>query len=250
MKKILATALVLALAAAALLLGWRLNSAGFLPDWGGIGLLKNDQIGKSTKVGDVVKFAGHDWRVLDVKDGKALLLSDAVLEIRIYHKADDAFIASHPNSQSLTWEESDMRAYLNGQFYDSAFSADEKELIAQTSVANDPNPKSGNGGTGTTQDKVFLLSLEEVIKYFGGYNAMLYALPGNEYYIDDGYNEARIAYAESGRAYAWWLRSPGRDWNLSTLVGSRGELWVEGTTCQSEGSVGIRPALWVDLESQ
>ena len=36
-------------------------------------------------IGDIIQFGGHDWRVLDVRDGKALLLSDKIIEKRPYH---------------------------------------------------------------------------------------------------------------------------------------------------------------------
>ena len=36
-------------------------------------------------VGDVIQFGGIDWLVLDIQDGKALLLSEKILEERPYH---------------------------------------------------------------------------------------------------------------------------------------------------------------------
>ena len=59
------------------------------------------------------------WRVLSVKDGKAFLLSDLILDEEKYHSADTA-----------TWQVSDIRSWLNGygktdysdnNFYETAF---------------------------------------------------------------------------------------------------------------------------------
>ena len=42
------------------------------------------------KTGDIYKFAGIDWRVLDVQGDQALLLSDLILEQRNYHNTNTA----------------------------------------------------------------------------------------------------------------------------------------------------------------
>jgi hypothetical protein len=66
---------------------------------------------------DMIQFGGYDWRVLEVKDGKALILSDKILDRRSYHKS------------SGTWETSEIRQYLNGQFYDETFTEGEKNSL-------------------------------------------------------------------------------------------------------------------------
>jgi hypothetical protein len=67
-------------------------------------------------VGDVIEFGGYEWRVLDVQDGKALLLSEHVLEYRPFHD----------ERVWITWEDCDLRTYLNSKFYDS-FGADDHQ---------------------------------------------------------------------------------------------------------------------------
>ena len=63
---------------------------------------------------DVIEFGGHNWIVLDVQDGKALLLSEDVLEERAYQ----------PQGGDVTWESSDIRKYLNTEFFNSFTQAD------------------------------------------------------------------------------------------------------------------------------
>jgi hypothetical protein len=60
-------------------------------------------------VGSVIPFAGYDWRVLEVKGGKALLISEKVLEAREYNN----------ELKNITWAECTLRAYLNGDFFNS-----------------------------------------------------------------------------------------------------------------------------------
>lgn len=60
-----------------------------------------------------------EWQVLEMKDGKLLLLSRCVL-------------ASRPFSESgedCTWESSDLRVWLNGEFLTEAFTPGQAELF-------------------------------------------------------------------------------------------------------------------------
>jgi serine/threonine protein kinase len=121
----------------------------------------------SYHVGDIVNFGRYysQWRVLDVQDGKALLLSEYVIEDRAYH---GEWSADTPDREyETTWAECDLRAYLNGEFLDRYFSEDERSQIAETYIVNDDNPWTWqwelyitrSGGDNTT-DRVFLLSVE------------------------------------------------------------------------------------------
>jgi hypothetical protein len=92
---------------------------------------------EKAKVGDIISFGKYNWRVLDVADGKALVITEGIIEERRF------------DENSNDWASSEIRGYLNNEFYNS-FSADEKKRIA----SND--------------DKIFLLSKEEAEKYFSG----------------------------------------------------------------------------------
>ena len=105
--------------------------------------------------GGKIRFGGYDWYVLDKQKGKILILTEKVIEKRAYHSKECA----------ITWETCDMRKYLNGDFYQS-FSESDRLRIAETKVVTKDNPWYGTSGNPTT-DKVFLLSIDEVIKYFG-----------------------------------------------------------------------------------
>ena len=56
-----------------------------------------------------IRFSKHDWLVLDKQDSKMLIVTEKVIEKRPYHNEEAA----------ITWETSNMRKYLNGEFYDS-----------------------------------------------------------------------------------------------------------------------------------
>ena len=122
-------------------------------------------------IGSAYKFAGIDWRVLDIQGNKALLISKEVLEKRPYN---DEY-------KDITWEKCTLRGYLNGEFYNKLGAA--KSAIAETRNANPNNPWYGTTGGNATIDKVFLLSLEEVCSYFGNSAASLKekGIEGNDY---------------------------------------------------------------------
>ena len=93
-----------------------------------------------------------------MQDGNALVVSEKLVGFRSY--------SSGYNSDE-TWETCILRGYLNGEFYDETFSYAEKELIAETTVITNSNPYCGTDGGNDTNDKIFLLSIEEVVRYFG-----------------------------------------------------------------------------------
>ncbi|MDR0469488.1 MAG: DUF6273 domain-containing protein [Peptococcaceae bacterium] len=196
----------------------------------------NTDLYSSATVGDIVQFGGYDWIVLDVQNGKALIISDKILAKRAYY----------PGDESITWEESSVRGYLNGSFYDGTFTTEEKARISETSVINDNNPWFGTNGGIVTVDKLFLLSIEEVVQYFGDSGELEEANTGRVFVLTDQYNSARIAYDETGTASLWWLRSPGDFTYKAALVTYDGILSVMGGFAEVD-SGGVRPALWMDL---
>lgn len=180
-----------------------------------------------------VPFGGYSWRVLDVQNGKALLLAEEILEKRPYHSPGG----------SVTWETCGLRGYLNGEFLQT-FNGPEQSRIVQTVNANKDNPWYGTQGGNRTADRVFLLSIEEVVKYFGD-SDKLWRQSENEYCIDDRYNDERKANYGS-KAWWWWLRSPGSSGYDAADVDLDGSLSLYGRSVRGfEG--GVRPALWLNL---
>ena len=172
------------------------------------------------KAGDVIPFGAYSWRALDVQDGKALLLCEFALGAGEYNEEYTA----------VTWETCTLRLFLNEGFYNE-FSAEEKARIAETMLSNNDNPLFGTSGGNDTNDKIFLLSIEEVEKYFGGSGQ-----------LD---NSALIAMSSNGAASAWWLRSPGVGETSAVSVSEDGEFDFYGEV--DSMSKDIRPALWLIL---
>ncbi|MGN1392964.1 MAG: DUF6273 domain-containing protein [Succinivibrionaceae bacterium] len=95
--------------------------------------------------------------VLNVEEGKrALLLSKYALDFKQYHHV----------RTNITWENCDLRKWLNNEFINNAFSKNKQKEIQLTNITNNDNAVYGTTGGNDTKDKVFLLSIDEVKKYF------------------------------------------------------------------------------------
>jgi len=200
-----------------------------------------DLIDSPYSVGDIIYLGELQWRVLDVQDGKVLVISEMVLLRRMWHY----------EQRNLTWGMSEIRQYLNGPFFDETFSDEEKARIIKTNLVNTANPWYGSAGPGEdTIDRVFLLNLDEVIEYFGD-SGQIRASPRVDIVLTDEYNSERAARdIETGLASWWWLRTPGYHVNpllhaSAVAVNGAGEIIIYGIYVISEG--GVRPALWLEV---
>ena len=188
-------------------------------------------------VGEGLEFAGIEWQVLYTQDNYVLLLSTYVLGQRRFHGT----------SRAVSWEASAIRYYLNNDFLRN-FSEDELAIIIAKEVINNENPWHGTDGGEPTVDKVFLLSIEEMIKYFGDSGQLADRRhPSNTATsVYDIYDELRLAYdLETGFEWWYWLRTVGETTNRAAFIGACGRIGIRGVDVTNEG--GVRPALWIDF---
>jgi hypothetical protein len=120
-------------------------------------------------------------------------------------------------------------------------------MILPTTNINVNNQWFGTDGGRDTTDKIFLLSIEEVVRCFGDSGQTKNKNPNSEWYISDTFNKERVA-AYGGKAWWWWLRSPGYLGNCAAHVGTGGRLSVYGSSVIRDVG-GVRPALWLNLKS-
>ncbi|MDR0333687.1 MAG: DUF6273 domain-containing protein [Dysgonamonadaceae bacterium] len=197
---------------------------------------------------DFIKFGNYDWQVLDVEDNKALLLCEEIIENRKY---DDENV-------DTTWETCTLRKYLNNEFFDN-FPESDKSRIVEKWIDNDykehyyycaelcygqcsnlhPNDRKVKVGN-KTNDRIFLLSIEEVEKYLVCDKEIENSYLRNR--LTARIREAQYEY----RGSLWWLRSPGWRNRDVTLVRLGGKLCKQGVPAHNIW--GVRPALWVEVE--
>ena len=200
---------------------------------------------KSIKVGDYIYFGIYEqdndtdngkeqleWVVLDVKDGKVLVTSKYLLEAKCYDK-DDHY---------ATWENSDIRQWLNNEFMNIAFSTSEKEMIAAVMLKNEPMPgdnKKTEQGNDTI-DKVFLLSYAETQEYFASNDER--KTEGSEYLLNSGDGYEYDPYGIFGSTSYWLTRTKTEGWYVS-VVSESGKYGRYNT----KEDVPVRPAMWIDI---
>ena len=194
----------------------------------------------SVNIGDIIKFGSFDWRVLEVESACALIITENIIEQRRYHHARNYKRAR------ITWAFSEMRDYLNNE-YIYGFSAVDRARIRVISVDNKNNQWFGTDGGKDTIDSVFLLSLEEVVRYFGDSRQLRNRPARSTFKIKDQFNSARVAKNAIGTALWWWLRSPGDYSSRVACVGSSGSIDVVGLCDVNWSDGGVRPALWLNL---
>ena len=185
---------------------------------------------------DVVELGTYEgspirWRVLSVNGNDVFLLSDQILTYKKYNEED----------KDLTWEDSTLRAWLNGEFYSSVFTDVEQKGVVETTYENADNPWHGTEGGNDTKDKVTLLSLTDIVNVDYGFPT--------DYYCE---HPSRIAcsesgYDEDGLGIWWWLRSPGLFTDSASYVSNC--VTVENGYNVSDDYVGVRPALHFNLSS-
>ncbi len=136
-----------------------------------------------------------EWIVLDAyPDGSSLLISRLALECKGYHT----------ESRAVTWEECSLRRWLNEDFYQGAFTSEEKEKILVAGLWNSRNFRHGTPGGNDTEDRVFLLSAEEAERYFSNDGAR--ACYTDKYAMSRGL----LTYNQTVNTPCWWwLRTPG-----------------------------------------
>lgn len=164
------------------------------------------------------------WRVLSVNGNDAFLMADRCLDCKPYNTTWD----------SVTWETCTLRSWLNGynasynsnhidyssdNFIDTAFTNTEQDAIKRVTVVNHDNPDYGTDAGKNTEDKIYLLSIEEATNSDYGF---LF----NKYEEDEARIRKNTAYVRmqmpgDAKTYAyscWWLRSPGNDLRYAAYV--------------------------------
>lgn len=204
---------------------------------------------ESYNIGGAILFGGYNWRILDIKNNAALIITENIIEHRSYH---DAY-------KDITWADCSLRKYLNGEFYDKFNDADKSRIIPVLNK-NPDNQWYGSNGGADTNDSIFLLSIEEVVcQYFGDSSIKLYNPGKNQRYWferKDENNSKRVARLEANneRIWWWWLRSPGR-LNIKAVyihgdgnIGIQGNNILKGNISDGRCTGGVRPAMWIKLD--
>ncbi len=169
-----------------------------------------------------------EWIVLEKYNNKILVISKYAIDCKKY---DTSYA-------EVTWHDCTLRTWLNDDFYNSAFTDDEKAVINLSSISGDANSKYDTAYGKNSNDYVFLLSLTEISKYFKTDKSRS-CLP-TEYarknYIED------ISADEGCR---WWSRTPG--FTQKIVASIKDDSTINYYGLYAFDMAFVRPAMWIDI---
>lgn len=173
------------------------------------------------------------WIVLRQENDELLLISD--LGIRPFHYAQE---------KTSDWENSSIREWLNGTFYQTAFSSEEKARIVEKTHVQDINedyPYCEQGSD--TTDNVFLLSAKQYIDYMEN-NVDI--KPEQRWGRPSAYAVNEGASLHDGKYCWWWLRTSSKRNETACSVTAYGVLDPRSCSIRSD-DILVRPAIWVKI---
>ena len=188
------------------------------------------------------------WRVIAKEGRRYTLLSDKTIDCQPFHNLDE----------ETDWSKSSLRAWLNdekGGFYAKAFSEDEKKLIVTAKNANAHNDAYETYCGPQTEDKVYILSNDEV---FASELSDQYGFYAGHGYDDPAKRFASTTYAKfHGTWYSpvtpyrgnsfWFMRTSGYTRRTATYICDFGYIYDRGTDNQCDDA-GILPVIQVEAE--
>ena len=227
---------------------------------------------KDAKIGDIVQMGTYEqdgdaetedpicWDVLD-KDGDAVLLISH--DVIAYQRFSDS-------RKCVIWEDSEIRTWLNQEFYAEAFDEEEQASIRETTLENlstvgfaahvDPSGDvQVRESRPDTKDKIFLLSWKEAEQYYGnrltdasvlGRRPSRAVLQKRKAIFTDLIIEelpAMYPYSrhlpDGTERLPWMLRSTGMKDYTILVIGYEGK-WDQD---YPDSYNGVRPAMWVNV---
>ena len=163
------------------------------------------------------------------------MITEELVDCRVYQK----------EYVDVTWEQCDLRKWLNETFINEAFNEKERSEITVVCNRNPDNEEYGTKGGNPTWDRVFALSIDEAEKYFrDDMDRRAAVTPYARSQGSDCINS--YATADGQPAGWWWLRSPGFYCSDASVVDTGGGVDRFGPLVYGYG-VSVRPALWLNL---
>lgn len=227
---------------------------------------------KDAEIGDIVQMGTYEqdgdaetedpicWDVLD-KDGDAVLLIS--YDVIAYQRFSDS-------RKCVIWEDSEIRTWLNQEFYAEAFDETEQASIRETTLENpstvgfaahvDPSGDvQVRESRPDTKDKIFLLSWKEAEQYYGnrltdasvlGRRPSRAVLQKRKAIFTDLIIEelpAMYPYSrhlpDGTERLPWMLRSTGMKDYTIFVIGYEGK-WDQD---YPDSYNGVRPVMWVNV---
>ena len=195
-------------------------------------------------------YFGNYWQ--SVKSEDATDSNKEPVKWRVLANNDNLFVVSDKNldcveyntsAETVTWENCSLRKWLNSKFIDKAFTAQEQGAVLESLVVNEDGAKGSEAGA-DTYDKVYLLSIYEVIDPELGFPTDWKAKGGTRVALNTEYTKSKRALTNPDMSGAWWLRTPGDAKNAANVFNA-GNVFVRGGNVNNF-IFAVRPAMNID----
>lgn len=222
----------------------KLNSIRDYKDTNEVIVKKEFSLLSNANVGSYVIFGAYEqdgdnengseviqWKVMEKKNDSVLL------------QATVALMARPLGYKKVTWETSSLRAFLNNDFFETAFSTEEKSQIMTTVVKVEKNPyknkKISFSEGNDTKDKIFIWDAPYCAKYQPSFTYSKVVMTTVEhYYITYPATWTRTTYNQSRFLDYSPSNSLNEYWKLGGFLGG---------TESIESSLPVVPLMWVKI---
>ncbi len=194
------------------------------------------------------KYEPLTWRILDPDEGYVMcnqIIDSQAYQNFVCYNGSECYNSMDCANYASDWVTSSLREWLNDDFYNTAFTAEEKAQIGTSHLEN-KSTYSSTYDSADTYDKIFTISRYDAINSAYGFSSSSLAydtarqLKGTDYakcqglwvynYEDSGYNGTSN----------WWLRSPSYSYSAAE-VGYGGWAYSNGGSVDGTDR-GIVPA--------
>ncbi len=165
---------------------------------------------KEAKVGSDTEYGLCTWKVLETTGDELLLIVSNFGSITELGR-----MAFNETEEDTAWETSSLREWLNGEFFEMAFSDTEKAHILAVKSQGSSNEEYGTAYTESTEDLVTILSVEETEKY----------------------HKTAVSLGLD-----WWLRTPGNDMGTAAFQSALHEPVLYGCPV-TQTAMAVRPVI-------
>ena len=201
-----------------------------------------DRQKQSAAAGDIVVFGRYEqdgnaengpepveWLVLEAGETELFLVSRYCLDCRPFHG----------ENISIQWARCDLRKWMNTEMLQALFTEHELALVMETALKAGKHPRYTTSAGKDTTDRLFLLSFEDVERFFPELDDRLgFATP---------YAKSLGAYVNRRTgASGWWLRTTGHSPDDECRVSSEGHFVNYDVNYELDT---VRPAVKIDAEA-
>ena len=189
------------------------------------------------------KYEPLSWRILDPSEGYVMcnqIIDSQAYQNFIYYNGSEYYNSEACENYASDWVTSSLRQWLNNSFYNTAFTAEEKEQIGTSHLEN-KSIISIAYNSADTYDKIFLISYYDVANSAYGFDSSSDANDAARQLKGTDYAKCQGLYVSSSYdGPSWWrLRSPNNSYGATEVVLGG---WAYGYCGAGDTDGGVVPA--------